>query len=131
MRDWLRMQGLWKLVEGKESKPDASNEDKLLKWELKADKAAGAISSAILPELKVHIRDCDEDPVAMWKALKAIFIQQRAAPRFNAYHDLLAIKMDPSESLDSMINRVDQQIRIIRSLTPSDFTLDKDRKSVV
>ena len=45
-------------------------------------------------------------------------------PRFNAYHALLSVKKSDSEGLDSLINRVDKQIRVIKSLSPSSFTLD-------
>jgi len=124
MKDWLQMHGLWRLVEGREKKPVTSDVEKLEKWELKCDKAAGAIRSTISHELKVHIRDCEDDPCLIWSTIKSTFIQQRSGPRFNAYHDLLAIQKLQDESLDSMINRVDQQIRTIKSLTPSKFTLD-------
>ena len=122
MKDWLQIQGIWRLVDGREKKP--SDPDKLEKWEIKSDKAAGAIRSTISPELKVHIRDCEDDPALIWSSLKSVFIQQRTAPRFNAYHDLLSVQKQEDESIDSMINRVDQQIRIIKSLTPSSFTLN-------
>ena len=46
------------------------------------------------------------------------------APCFNAYHTLLSVKKSDSESLDSLINRVDEHIRVIKSLSPSSFTLD-------
>ena len=38
--------------------------------------------------------------------LKASFVQQRTAPHFNAYHTLLSTQLDASESLDSLINKV-------------------------
>ena len=135
------MQGLWRLVTGVELKPVGTaaipasatssavpavpvDADKLDKWEIKAEKAAGAIRSTISPDLKVHIRDCEDDPVKIWETLKAAFIQQRTAPRFNAYHTLLSIQKGQDESLDAVINRVDQQIRVIKSLSPQSFTLD-------
>ena len=60
----------------------------------------------------------------IWDTLKATFVQQRTAPCFNAYHTLLSTQLDASESLDSLINKVDEQIRVIKSLSPSSFTLD-------
>ncbi|KAI9443042.1 hypothetical protein H4582DRAFT_1808575 [Lactarius indigo] len=75
-------------------------------------------------ELRVLIRDCEDDPIAIWDTLKASFVQQRTAPRFNAYHTLLSTQKDNSESLESLINKVDEQIRVIKSLSPSSFTLD-------
>ena len=45
-------------------------------------------------------------------------------PHFNAYHALLSVEKSESEALNSLINRVDEQIRVIKSLSPSSFTLD-------
>src|SRR5882762_8467586 len=123
MKDWLQMQGLWQLVTGVEKKPK-SDEEKIEKRENKAEKAAGAICSAVSAALKVHIRDCEDDPVKIWSTLKDAFIQQRTAPRFNAYQSLLSIQKEENEPLDALINRVDQQIRVIKSLSPDSFTLD-------
>jgi hypothetical protein len=88
------------------------------------EKACGALKTAISHELRVLIRDCEDDPILIWDTLKASFVQQRTAPRFNTYHTLLSIQKDDSESLDSLINKVDEQIRVIKSLPPSSFTLD-------
>ena len=63
--------------------------------------------------------ECEDDPLLIWDTLKASFVQQRTTPRFNAYHTLLSTQLDASESLDSLINKVDEQIRVIKSLSPS------------
>jgi hypothetical protein len=141
MKSWLQLNGLWRLVSGSEKKPAGKPEvlnskgtvltpvvppdkDKLERWEVKAERACGALKTAISHELRVLIRDCEDDPLLIWDTLKASFVQQRTAPRFNAYHTLLSTQKDDSESLDSLINKVDEQIRVIKSLSPSSFTLD-------
>ena len=43
MKAWLMRNGLWRLVSKKETKLPASKADKLEKWEMKAEKAAGEI----------------------------------------------------------------------------------------
>jgi len=75
-------------------------------------------------DIKVLIRDCEDDPILIWETLKTSFVQQRTAPRFNAYHALLSVEKQEAESLEGLINRVDEQIRIIKSLSPSSFTLN-------
>ena len=40
------------------------------------------------------------------------------------YHTPLSVEKSDSETLDSLINRVDKQIRVIKLLSPSSFTLD-------
>ena len=142
MKSWLQLNGLWRLVSGQEKKPAAKSEikdskgavvskavaldeDKLEKWEIKAERAAGALKTGMSHDVKVLIRDCEDNPILIWETLKTSFIQQRTAPRFNAYHSLLSVEKSDSEPLDSLINRVDEQIRVIKSLSPSSFTLDQ------
>ena len=78
MKAWLQLNGLWRLVSGSEKKPadkpevlDSKgtvltaavppDEEKLERWEIKAERACGALKTAISHELRVLIRDC-EDP---------------------------------------------------------------------
>ena len=141
MKSWLQLNGLWRLISGTEKKPAAKpevkdskglivspavplDEDKLERWEIKAEKAAGALKTAMTHEVKVLIRDCEDNPIIIWTTLSSSFIQQRTAPRFNAYHTLLSVQKDNSESLDALINKVDEKIRVIKLLSPSSFTLD-------
>jgi hypothetical protein len=140
MKSWLQLNGLWRLVSGLEKKPASqpevrdstgavtssavpADEDKLEHWETKAEKAAGALKTAISSDLRVLIRDCEDNPFLIWDTLRTSFIQQHTAPRFNVYHALLDVQKKDSESLKALINRVDEQIRIIKSLSPSSFTL--------
>ena len=81
----------------------------------------GALKTAISHEL---IRDCEDDPILIWDTLKASFVVQRTVPCFNVYHTLLSTQKDDSESLDSLTNKVDEQIMITKLLSPSSFTLD-------
>ena len=141
MKSWLQLNGLWRLVSGLEKKPadkpeikDSSgkilskavpvDEDKLERWEVKAERAAGALKTAMSQDIKVLIRDCKDDPILIWPTLKMSFIQQHTVPCLNAYHALLSVEQSDSESLESVINRVDEQIRVIKSLSPSSFTLE-------
>jgi translation initiation factor 2B subunit (eIF-2B alpha/beta/delta family) len=75
-------------------------------------------------DVKVLIQDCEDDPILIWDTLRTSFIQQCTVPHFNAYHALLSVAKSDSETLDTLINRVDEQIRVIKSLSPSFFTLD-------
>ena len=82
------------------SKAVALDEDKLEKWEIKAEQAAGALKTGMSHDVKVLIRDCEDDPILIWETLKTSFIQQQTAPRFNAYHSLLSVEKLDSEPLD-------------------------------
>ena len=141
IKSWLQLNGLWCLVSRLERKPvgraevkDAYgnvvtpavdvDENKLECWKIKAKWAAGALKTAMSPDVKVFIRDGKDNPIFIWDTLKISFIQQHTAPHFNAYHALLSIQKLDSESLEGLINRVDKHIRIIKSLSPSSFTMN-------
>jgi hypothetical protein len=110
IKSWLQLNGLWRLVSGLDKKPaekleikDSSgnivsqavplDEEKLERWETKAERAAGALKTVMSQEVKVLIRDCEDDPVLIWETLRTSFVQQHTAPRFNAYHTLLCRKI--------------------------------------
>ena len=144
MKTVLQVSKLWKLVNGQEKCPTitplpkdsskatvaeleafSAQEKAVIAWEERAEQAAALMRSTISQDCLVHVRDHEDDPVKIWTTLEATFIKQRTAPRFNAYHELFSIKKEPSESLDGVINRVNEQVRIIKSLTPQSFTLDQ------
>jgi hypothetical protein len=141
MKSWLQLSGLWYLVAELVKKPIGRaevkdthsnvvtsaadvDEDKLEHWEIKAEKAAGALKTAMSPDVKVLIRDGEDDPIFIWDTLKTSFIQQHTALCFNVYHALLSVQELDSESLEGLINRVYEHIRIIKSLFPFSFTMD-------
>jgi hypothetical protein len=141
IKNFLMISQLWLIVSGIETCPpkhgtqpsDINSKEYLewkrdrkeyLDWMNKSQKAVGILKSSMSPEVIVYVRDNEDDPVKIWDTLKKTFIKPISAPRFQAYQDLFSIKKDPSETLDGVINRVDEQTRIIKSLTPETFTLD-------
>ena len=131
IKNTLMMSQLWMVVAGIETcppqpgtQPSDLTSKELQEWMNKSYKAAGILISSMSPKIRVYIRDDGEDPVKIWATLKKIFIKPVSAPRFQAYQDLFSIRKDPSETPDGVINRVDEQVRIIQSLTPDKFTLD-------
>ena len=143
IRTVLQFNKLWRLVSGQEKRPTvialptdtskvtpaaqeafAASTKSAYDWDEKAEQAAAIMRFTISQECMVHIRAHEDDPIMIWTTLESTFIKQRAAPRFNAYQELFSIRKESSESLDSVINRVNEQVRIIQSLTPKTFTLD-------
>ena len=64
------------------------------------------------------------DPVAMWKKLADTYMVQKAGAGFNAYDDLFSIRKKEDESLQALISRTDEQMRLCQNLQPADFSLD-------
>ena len=131
MEAWLRASGLWRLVSGSvtpPSLPASPTEAQLTArdaWESKADKAAGWLYLMVEPEQRIHFNGIQDDPVKMWTSLQSVHLQKRPGMRFNAYDDLFSIRKLEDESLQSLINRVEDAVKTIRDLRPKDFTLDK------
>jgi len=128
MQAWLQASGLWRLVNGTQKKPSSSSpptESDLTveeAWQSKADKAAGWLYLMVEPEQRVHFNN-REDPVNMWNSLCSIHLQKRPGTRFNAYDDLFNIRKVEDESLQSLINRVEDKMKKIKDLRPDGFDL--------
>ncbi|KAJ3980336.1 hypothetical protein F5890DRAFT_729365 [Lentinula detonsa] len=106
MKASLMANGLWRLVSGKETKPSASDADKLEKWEIKAEKAAGLIFLAVSPAQQVHIKAHQEDPITMWSILEKQHVSKKPGAGFNAYNSLFSITKLEDESLIDMGTQV-------------------------
>ncbi|TFK18788.1 hypothetical protein FA15DRAFT_728814, partial [Coprinopsis marcescibilis] len=75
------------------------------------------------PDQKIHVSGIKDDPCAMWKALEDIFIQKKPGARFNAYDNLFLVRRGKNESLQALINRVDNLMQQICNVRPKEFNL--------
>jgi hypothetical protein len=121
MRAWLMRNGLWKFVSGKLPKP--RDDEELLKWETKAEKAAGEIYLLVENDQRVHFRGKEDDSIEMWKLLEAAHLSKRPGARFNAYDDLFSIRKQDSESLMDLGVRLEKAMQTIQNLRPAQFTI--------
>lgn len=107
MQAWLRANQLWQIVSGQRPRPELISPPsdaqlmRLEAWEDKAEKAAGWIYLSVEPSQTVHLKDIEEDPVAMWAKLRDVHLQQKPGARFNAYDDLFSIRKLEEESLQT------------------------------
>lgn len=111
----LRKHGLWRLVNGESTRP-ATDDDKLVQWLKLSDEAAGLIFLYVEDEQTIHLQGIDDNPVEMWKKLESVHMHKASGTRFNAYHDLFNIKKLPNESVQSLMNCVDEAMRRIKGL---------------
>jgi len=131
MKSFLHLSGVWRNVSGDSKHPEPSSPPasdhpaKLEAWLEKHEKVAGIIYAMVEHDQKVHFSGIDDDPVKMWAKLAEVHMQKKPGTRFNAYDDLFSIRKQEDESLQTLINRVDQALRTIKDLRPADFTLDK------
>jgi len=125
MKAWLMTRGLWLLVSGEESSPGSTKVAELLDWKMRSLKAAGALFLAVEHEQRIHLAGIESYPLAIWTKLESVHVSKRPGARFNAYDDLFSIRKQPDESLQALMNRIDEAMRTISNLRPKDFTLAK------
>ena len=65
MKAYLRVKGLWLLVNGTDTDAQA-------KWDVKADKAAGELYLACSVEQRMHIEAVQDNPVQIWTTLASV-----------------------------------------------------------
>ena len=116
MRAWLMRNGLWKLVSGKLPKP--RDDEELLKWKTKAEKAAGEIYLLVENDQRVYFRGHEDDPIQMWQLLEAAHLSKKPGARFNAYDDLFSIRKQDTESLVDLGVRIEKSMQAIQNLCP-------------
>ena len=103
-------------------------------WDQKSDKAAGWIWLSLEEDVRTLVRGCKDDPQVMWTTLEETYHQKKAGNRFNAYDTLFSIRKQDDESLQTLINRVDDALTLCQALRPQEFditALDKELSSMV
>ena len=104
------------LVLGNEKAPEPSKVAELLDWKMRSLKAAGGLFLAVQHEQRIHLTGIESDPLAIWTKLESIHVSKRPGARFNAYYDLFSIWKQPDESLQALMNRIDESMHTISNL---------------
>src|SRR5258705_3874768 len=99
MKVWLMKNGLWNVVSGKLSKLPLSKVEEVIKWEEKAEQAAGEIYLLVENDQRVHFRGKEDDPVEMWKLLEMAHLSMKPGAHFNTYDDLFSIQKQDGKTL--------------------------------
>jgi len=119
MKAYLRVKGLWLLVNGTETR-HATDSDAQAKWDVKADNTAGELYLACSVEQRMHIDAVQDTPVQIWTTLASIHLQQRPGARFNAWDDFFSIWKQLDESLSTLIAWIEDGMSKIKELRPMD-----------
>ncbi|KAJ3558122.1 hypothetical protein NM688_g1102 [Phlebia brevispora] len=126
-------QGLWGIVSGRvvkpvpvdDKNPTSAEQEKVLSYEEKAEKAVRELYLLVFQKQKVHLAGITDNAAAMWTKLESIHLQKRPSARFNAYDALFSIRKMPDESLTSLMTCVDTAMEKIKNLRPKDFAIDE------
>ena len=111
------------LVSGEEAVPDSTDLEGVQDWKPRGQKAAGVLFLALEHEQRVHLGGIESDPIAIWAKLESVHLAQCPGACFNAYDGLFSIRKCPDESLQALMNRVDESLHSIVNLCPKTFSL--------
>ncbi|KAF8588215.1 hypothetical protein K439DRAFT_1336088, partial [Ramaria rubella] len=133
MESYLKTRREWLPVIGKSPEPEfvdidcPTRQERLdhVEWQETKDSAAAIIFLCIDESQKDHVRDCRNDPEAMWDRLRELHQQRKAGPRFSAYDAFFNIRKDENESLTELTGRVSRAMVHIKALRPSHFGLQQ------
>ena len=123
MQAWLMSKELWMLVDNAEPCPSDEDKEAKLKWQKRAQKAAGELFLSVEQDQKSHFHGILSDPIRIWTTLCDVHMSKKPGARFNAYDSLFSIRKQPNESLQSLCARIDASMQSIQDLRPSTFTL--------
>ncbi|KAF8585898.1 hypothetical protein K439DRAFT_1293536, partial [Ramaria rubella] len=94
-------------------------------WQETKDLATAIIFLCIDESQKDHVRDCRNDPEAMWDRLRELHQQHKAGPRFSAYDALFNIQKEENKSLTEYTGHVSRVMAHIKYLCPLHFGLQQ------
>ena len=114
---------LWMLIDSAEPCPPDSDKESKLKWQKRAQKAAGELFLSVEQDQKSHFHGILSDPIRIWTTLRDAHMSKKPGARFNAYDSLFSIRKQPNESLQSLCARIDASMQAIQDLRPTPFTL--------
>ena len=80
---------LWMLVDSAEPCPPDSNKESKLKWQMRAQKAAGDLFLSVEQDQKSHFHGILSDPIRIWTTLCDAHMSKKPGARFNAYDSLI------------------------------------------
>ena len=123
MQALLMSKELWMLVNNEEPPPPSTDSESFIKWQRRAQKAAGELYLSVEHDQKSHFHGILSDPIRIWSTLRDAHMSKKPGARFNAYDSLFSIRKQPNESLQSLCGRIDTSIQIIQDLRPTAFTL--------
>ena len=115
MQAVLREKGLWRIVSEQEKK-HPSDADKQEEWNDKADKACSLLTLGVEQSQRIIFQNVSNDPIKIWTALEVAHIQRCPGTRFNAYDDFFSIRKNESESLQTLMARIDNVMSKMQNL---------------
>ena len=111
------------LVNNEEPSPADTDLEARLKWQKRAQRAAGELFLSVEQDQKSHFHGILSNPTRIWTTLRNVHMSKKPGARFNAYDSLFSIRKQPNKSLQSLCSRIDSSMQNIQDLRPEAFTM--------
>ena len=77
MQAWLMSKELWMLVDNAEPCPSDTDKEGKLKWQKRAQKAAGELFLSVEQDQKSHFHGILSDPIRIWTTLSDVHMSKK------------------------------------------------------
>lgn len=77
MQAWLMSKELWMLVDGTEPCPPDSDKESKVKWQKRAQKAAGELFLSVEQDQKSHFHGILSNPITIWTTLCDVHMSKK------------------------------------------------------
>lgn len=77
MQAWLMSKELWMLVDSTEPCPADTDKESKLKWQKRAQKAAGELFLSVEQDQKSHFHGILSDPIKIWTTLRDVHMSKK------------------------------------------------------
>ena len=104
------------LVDNEEPCPLSTDMESRVKWQKRAQKAAGELYLSVEQDQKSHFHGMLSNPIRIWSTLCNVHMSKKPGARFNAYDELFSIRKQSNESLQSLCARINVSMQNIQDL---------------
>ena len=111
----LMKDGLWGIVNGTETPPNASQAERYAKFVTRRDRALATIVLSVNPSLLYLLGD-PEDPVMVWKKLSDQFQKKTWANKLELRRKLYSLRLKDGESVQKHIKAMTEILMVYQSL---------------
>lgn len=112
----------WRIVNDSFKRP-AEDSKEYPSWILKREEAAGIILKSLEPSQYVHVENQMDNPMSMWKNLKAAHQSQVTNSRFFAIQKLLSSQKEDTEMLTEYATWINSASSELKALVPGTLTV--------
>ncbi|TFK95074.1 hypothetical protein BDV98DRAFT_493219, partial [Pterulicium gracile] len=124
MQACLVTKGYWWIVSGEEPHPSPPDGAEARAWDRSNAKGGALIFLKLDDQRKAEFKGRMMTGDILWRELRVKFVHQDSHRRFAVYEDLLNVRKEPGEDMDTLTGRISAILTRVKTSRPAAFTLD-------